>query len=34
MNYFVKAVEAPERYPNLQERDVVFCGDGRDTVFY
>jgi Ca2+-binding RTX toxin-like protein len=33
-NDFVMAVEAPRRYPNLQERDVVYCGDGTDTIYY
>ena len=31
---FVMAVEAPARYPNLQERDVVYCGDGKDMIYY
>ena len=33
-NDHVMAVEAPERYAKLQERDVVFCGAGKDTVYY
>jgi hypothetical protein len=33
-NDFIMAVEAPSRYPNLQERDVVFCGPGTDEVYY
>ena len=33
-NDFIMAVEAPFRYPNLQERDVVFCGPGTDEVYY
>ena len=33
-NDFVMAVEAPSRYPELQERDLVFCGPGTDTVYY
>ena len=33
-NDFIMAVEAPSRYPKLQERDVVFCGPGTDEVFY
>ena len=31
---FVMAVEAPARYPNLQEQDVVYCGDGKDMIYY
>ena len=31
---FIIAVEAPARYPNLQKRDVVYCGDGKDTIYY
>jgi len=30
----IMAVEAPARFPKLQERDVVFCGAGKDTVYY
>jgi Ca2+-binding RTX toxin-like protein len=33
-NDFVMAVEAPDRYQNLQERDVVYCGPGKDTVYF
>ena len=28
------AVEAPFSQPNLQERDIVYCGFGTDTVYY
>ena len=30
----IMAVEAPFSQPYLQERDVVFCGPGKDTVYY
>jgi hypothetical protein len=34
-NDFIMAVEAPFAAPtSLQERDVVFCGPGKDTVYY
>ena len=33
-NDFIMAVEAPFAYPDLQERDVIFCGPGKDTVYY
>jgi hypothetical protein len=33
-NDFIMAVEAPFAYPDLQERDVVFCGPGTDAVYY
>jgi Ca2+-binding RTX toxin-like protein len=33
-NDFIMAVEASLHYPNLQERDLVFCGPGTDTVYY
>ena len=28
------AAEAPFAYPALQERDVVYCGPGKDTIYY
>lgn len=31
---FVTALEAPFRYRNLQELDLVYCGPGRDQVYY
>ena len=30
----IMSVEAPFSYPKLQERDLVFCGSGVDTVYY
>ncbi len=30
----IMAVEAPFSQQDLQERDVVFCGPGKDTVYY
>ena len=33
-NDFIMAVEASLHYSNLQERDLVFCGPGTDTVYY
>jgi Ca2+-binding RTX toxin-like protein len=33
-NDSIMAVEAPFSYPTLQERDLVFCGPGKDTVYY
>jgi Ca2+-binding RTX toxin-like protein len=33
-NDFIMAVEAPFAYPDLQERDLVFCGLDKDTVYY
>lgn len=30
----VMAVEAPFRFRNLQEPDIVYCGAGVDTIFY
>ncbi len=30
----IMAVEAPLSQPDLQERDVVYCGPGTDTVYY
>ena len=33
-NDHVMAVEAPERFKKLQESDIVYCGPGKDTVYY
>ena len=30
----IMAVEAPFRFTSLQERDIVYCGSGIDTVYY
>ncbi len=30
----IMAVEAPFSQPDLQEHDLVFCGSGKDTVYY
>jgi Ca2+-binding RTX toxin-like protein len=30
----IMAVEAPFSQPDLQERDIVFCGPGKDTVYF